>query len=225
MQYIGLFFLELLILFFLSRQLSLELSFFFQRITRSRQISMFLLALLFFPGTLIHELSHFFMAKLLLVPTGTITLWPKVESSRTVTMGSVEVAKCDPFRNFFIGIAPFIVGTILVVQILWNSILHNIFSSTLLLVIVGYVLFVVCNTMFSSKKDMEGAVMFYCIVILLFIAAYFFGVRIEHVAGFINSQESLTSMMRSAVFLLIIPIGLDITMIVAAKCINAIRIL
>jgi hypothetical protein len=225
MLFVGVFFTELLLLFFLSRILSVELSFFFQRITRSRKASMFLLAILFLPGTLIHELSHFFMAKILLVPTGKMSLWPRIESSKSVTMGSVEVAKCDPLRNFLIGIAPFIVGTLIITQILWQSVLNNIFSNTVLLITVAYVLFVIGNTMFSSKKDMEGAVMFYGIVLILFALGYFLGLRIEHIALFIESQKNLVGLLRSAVFLLVIPIALDVVIIAVAKTVNAIRIL
>ncbi len=64
------------------------------------------------PGTILHELSHWIVAEILLVRTGQITLIPSSGFGNTAerTLGSVETAHSGPFRGFAIGIAPFITG-------------------------------------------------------------------------------------------------------------------
>src|SRR5260221_5738718 len=112
------FFIELFLLFFLSKQLTMVVSRYFFRISHSKNLTVYLMALLFFPGTLIHELSHFLMAHLVMVQTGKIEFWPKLEGD-TVKLGSVEVAKTDPFRRLLIGMAPFLFGTVILLALLF----------------------------------------------------------------------------------------------------------
>lgn len=185
---------------------------------------MLFLAILFFPGTVLHELSHFFAAKFLFIHTGKITLWPRFEGTKSVTMGSVEVAKSDLFRNFLIGVAPFLVGTTILVFLLLQSFENQIFTHIWLLIGVGYLLFVIGNTMFSSKKDMEGAVAFYILIAILIGTSYFMGVRIEMISAFVDTQKEVVSLLRSSVLLLGVPIVIDLAIILITKLINRIRI-
>lgn len=100
------------------------------------------------PGTIIHELSHWIVAELLLVKTGEITIFP--EESR---LGSVSTAKSDPFRGFLIGLAPFITGLIILMilgQLLslgWRS----YFWWQLALIVYG--IMVMGNSMMISESD------------------------------------------------------------------------
>src|SRR5438045_1842305 len=118
MVYALIFLSELLILFFLSRLLTRNLSSLLYHTTRSQKATIYLMALLFFPGTVIHELSHAIMAGLLFVHTGHIELWPKLEGQH-VKLGSVAIAHTDIFRRFLIGAAPFFFGTTLLLGLLF----------------------------------------------------------------------------------------------------------
>jgi LCP family protein required for cell wall assembly len=71
-------------------------------------------SLLFLPGIIVHELSHFTVASLLGVRTGDITLFPHDigSNSSRMALGSVKVAKTDFLRGSLIGAAPFFVGII-----------------------------------------------------------------------------------------------------------------
>ena len=63
-------------------------------------LAMFLYFVLFLPGILLHELSHWLMAKLLGVRTGKISIWPsKRRAGRQMRLGSVKVGRADPVRN------------------------------------------------------------------------------------------------------------------------------
>lgn len=77
------------------------------------------MALLWFvllPGVLLHEISHWLMAKLLDVPTGRLRLTPSVQGKQVV-LGSVEVKRTDPVRDSLVGLAPFLAGTLALLAI------------------------------------------------------------------------------------------------------------
>ncbi len=65
---------------------------------------------LLLPGTLLHELSHLGMAKLLRVRTGRLSLRPQLQSANMAQFGSVEIGATDPLRESLIGLAPLLMG-------------------------------------------------------------------------------------------------------------------
>ena len=81
------------------------------------ETAMLLYFVLLLPGIIIHELSHWLTAKLLGVQTGEISLWPSRRPGNQMRMGSVRVARTDPFRASLIGVAPLISGSIAILII------------------------------------------------------------------------------------------------------------
>jgi len=109
-------FLLLLIvpLLYLQRFLQREVQAIFLLITHQPEISMALFSLLFLPGVLLHEFSHFLMAHLLGVRTGRFSLIPKKLAGGKLQLGYVETASTDFARDALIGAAPLIAGGIFV---------------------------------------------------------------------------------------------------------------
>ena len=70
---------SLLLLTFLQRSLHREIQSAFLLLTRRPGVTQAIFALIFFPGVLLHELSHYLLAKLLRVPTGRISLLPQAQ--------------------------------------------------------------------------------------------------------------------------------------------------
>jgi hypothetical protein len=174
MLYLILFFVEIIILFFLSGQISKTLS---------RFVSINVLSFIFLPGIIVHELSHFFMATILFVSAGEIEFVPKKNGNK-VKLGSVQVAKTDPIRRSLIGFAPVFAGLAIIIGgvYLFSSNLlffqnknYFIFIATAL--VVAYLLFSVSNTMFSSEADMRGAIEILIILAIILAAAYALGLR------------------------------------------------
>jgi hypothetical protein len=104
-------------LLYLQKRLHFEIQAVFLLITHSIEVSTALFSLLFFPGVLIHELSHFTMAKLLGVRTGKISLLPHPDRKGYIRMGYVETEITDPVRDTLIGVAPLISGGLIVAYI------------------------------------------------------------------------------------------------------------
>src|SRR5438067_125036 len=79
------------------------------RLSGKPHIGIWFYSLFFFPGTVVHELAHYLTAILLGVHASNFTLFPK-QNGAYLTLGSVAVAKSDPFRGMLIAAAPFFVG-------------------------------------------------------------------------------------------------------------------
>jgi hypothetical protein len=97
---------------------------FAQRITRlvllltgDSTIAIYVWFCLLFPGTLVHELSHWLFAKLLGVRTLRFSLGPQMRGQGAVQFGAVTFQRSDFLRESLIGVAPLLVGTGLVLAI------------------------------------------------------------------------------------------------------------
>jgi len=172
---LGIFVLLFLILLGVSHVLTIQLGRFLMQVTKSTTSSIFLLALIFFPGVLVHELGHFLMASFLFVRTGEIEFLPKIQDGG-IKLGSVSIAHTDPFRRFLIGVAPVISGLgILFVSVYY---LPPFWPFSFRTVLFGYILFEIGNTMFSSKKDMEGALGLFLFLGFIGICLFILGARL-----------------------------------------------
>jgi hypothetical protein len=209
MLYFTLFFIELLLLFILSRSLTRTLSIFFYHISKSRHFTITAIAILFFPGTVIHELAHALFAGLLGVHVGEMEFLPKVDNEH-VKLGSVQVAHSDPIRRFLIGAAPFIFGTAILLGLLFFFVQNKLYDNYLFVLLVGYAVFEIGNTMFSSKKDMEGALELFVTIIVVVIVLYFLGVRLPSFnPNSIFGQPLINDMFFRGSLFLLVPLAID----------------
>ncbi len=207
------FFIELFVLFLLSHMLTKKLSRFFYRISRSAKTTIYLLAFLFFPGTLLHELSHFFMAQILFVPVGHMEFVPKLEGNG-VKLGSVSIAHTDIFRRLLIGMAPFFFGTSILLATLFFAAQNNLFEDPLFIVIIGYTVFEIGNTMFSSKKDLEGAIELLLALFVISTVLYFAGVRLPALnTELFFAHPLIKTVFEKGSLFLLIPLCLDLLVI------------
>lgn len=210
------FILELLIVFLTSRYIFKSLFLFFLITTRSQKVSITFLSVIFFCGVAVHELSHLFTAEVLQVRTHGIELVPELQGG-SLKMGSVQVSKTDFVRQFLIGVAPLIIGCSIIISSLWflnsvfgfNSILESPLSIFISMVGIFF-LFVISNTMFSSKKDMEGAVELLIIFIIFEIGAFFIHVPINQFFISLATNSSFENVMKEVNLLFAIPVGINI---------------
>ena len=97
-------------LLFLQPRLHREIQAVFLLLTRRVDLASMLFSIVFFPGVLIHEGSHYWTAKLLGVETRGFSVIPENIEDGKLIMGYVEIAKTDPLRESLIGIAPLLLG-------------------------------------------------------------------------------------------------------------------
>lgn len=159
------FILELGFLFFLSRQVTRVISSSFHAITQSKKGLVITIAFLFLPGTILHELAHFFMAKLLFVRTGSISLLPHL-SGDSLRLGSVQIEQVDPVRKLLIGVAPILAGVGVLSAVYYFFLQQTNFLNWTILIPISTT-FIIGNTMFSSRKDLEGTLGFLAIATII----------------------------------------------------------
>jgi hypothetical protein len=159
-------------LLILQRSLHREVQTIFLILTRRADVAMVLFSILFFPGVLLHESSHYLAARLLGVRTGRFSILPRPLSNGRLQLGYVETAAADPLRETLIGAAPLITGGLFVafagvnrlnLLALWTQIqagnlstFFHTFSSLLSrpdFWLWFYLLFTVSSTMLPSASD------------------------------------------------------------------------
>ncbi|MCC6456860.1 MAG: hypothetical protein IT328_18030 [Caldilineaceae bacterium] len=178
----------LLLLAWFSRQISLHIQFPFYHLTRSQNSATLAIFLFFLPGVLLHESAHWIMARLLGLKTGKFRVWPK-RHGKHIGLGSVSVESRDVIRDSLVGVAPLLVGTVLV-----TLIGHMIFDTPLVIshlsqgqwweaalafrqelnrpsgLLWAYLLFTIANAMMPSASDREPIkpVLFYSVLAIVF---------------------------------------------------------
>jgi hypothetical protein len=159
-------------LLILQRSLHREIQAIFLLLTRRPEISLAMFSLLFFPGVLLHESSHYIMARLLKVRTGRFSLLPRPLPDGRLQLGFVETATSDWFRDGLIGVAPLLMGGGFVayaglarlgLTLLWESIISGGLAASLEVLPVlyarpdfwlwFYLIFAVSSTMLPSPSD------------------------------------------------------------------------
>jgi len=79
-------------------------------ITRRADVTIVIFSVIFLPGILLHEGSHFLTARLLGVRTGRFSILPGPATGGRLQLGFVETAKADPLREAIIGVSPLLTG-------------------------------------------------------------------------------------------------------------------
>lgn len=82
----------------------------FLLITRDPDLALIFYSLVFLPGIIIHELSHWLMATVLLVHAPRISVWPQRQPDGSLRLGYVETERVDFLRESLIGVAPLLAG-------------------------------------------------------------------------------------------------------------------
>ncbi|GAB4027706.1 MAG: hypothetical protein Fur0011_6370 [Candidatus Microgenomates bacterium] len=143
-------------------------------IFKTNRVGKWLYTLIFLPGTILHELSHWLMAELLGVRTGEITILPDFETTEergSERLGSVATASSGPLRSFMIGAAPFFTGLF----ILWilGSLLQRGDWQLWQYILMFYGIIVVGSSMLLSKEDRRSWPFIAILVSSLLILYYF----------------------------------------------------
>ena len=166
------FLLMLLPLITFQRLLHREIQIVIYLMTGNAQLTIAIYSILFFPGVLLHEASHFLMAKILGVRTGKFSVIPKPLPNGRLRMGYVETQQSDVFRDSLIGLAPLIAGTLFVayagilqlqLHTLWNVFRNGQFNLFWMgigllpsipdIYVWFYLTFAVSSTMLPSESD------------------------------------------------------------------------
>lgn len=168
--------LQIILIFFLSHLTIGELFNFLRIFFKKEKIIYSLVSLLFFPGTVIHEMGHFVGATVLNLRVHEVKLLPSFEKNQ-IKLGSVLYEKKDFVRGILVGIAPIF----LAFCFFWFLGKFHLFPNTnfWLNILLGYVVFAVSSTMFSSKQDLVEFSLIVPVIIIIIGIIYIFNIRLD----------------------------------------------
>jgi hypothetical protein len=164
------------LLFFLSRITINEFFYFFHRLFKNKNTVFTIVSLIYLPGTIIHELAHYFMALILFLHVREIKIFPEWAGSQ-IKLGHVIYEKRDFLRGVIVGLAPIFLGLGL---FYWLAVI-KIFpgDNVYLNVLLGYFIFTVSSTMFSSKQDMVDLIYLIPVILIIIALVYIFNININ----------------------------------------------
>jgi hypothetical protein len=216
MTYLIFFLLQIVILFFISRKVQRYVSRLFHYLTKSKKFSAYFFAILFLPGTYIHEFSHLITSLVLFVPVGKLELIPKLEGNE-LKLGSVSIGKTDFIRRFIIGISPLIFGVIILIAIVAAGVSEPAGKSWWEYLIYLYLVFTISNTMFMSRRDMEGGWKVILAFFLVFLLLYLAGFRATVTGDSFLYSENFIQILKTANLYLLFPVVLDFVIVLIGK--------
>lgn len=168
----------LLSIFFISRIVT-DNMFHLLRIFIKNETTIFVLISLFFlPGTILHELAHFFAATILVLRVRSVSILP-TQQEGYIKLGSVTYEKKDVVRGILVGIAPLFVGLIFFYLINASKIFPT--PNFMLNVLFIYLIFSVSSTMFSSKQDLVDIIFVLPLGIIIGGIIYIFDIEIVNI--------------------------------------------
>ncbi len=176
MLLILLFFLQIVLLYFLSRWTISKLFHFLRVFLKNDHLTFSLVSLIFFPGTIIHELAHFFAAMILFLRVRSINIFPKWQGNE-IKLGSVLYEKKDFVRGVLVGIAPIFAGIIF----FWAVAAFKLFpaENIILNIVFLYLIFTVSTMMFSSKRDLVDLIYIFPFLVFLYGFFYIFDLKLD----------------------------------------------
>lgn len=182
------------LLLLLQRSLHREIQSVLLLITRRVDIMRVLFSILFFPGIVLHEASHYLTALVLGVRTGRFSVIPRQLDNEHLQLGYVETARTDVVRDSLIGAAPLVAGGLAVAYIgmvhfglseLWRSVQSGAVNSWLdyLAPIFSrpdfwlwlYLAFVISSTMMPSRSDRRAWLPITLVLLALFFISLLIG--------------------------------------------------
>ncbi len=226
--------LTLLPLALLQRLLHREIQASFLILSRSPEFSVALFSIIFLPGVLLHEFSHYLIALILGVQTAHFSLIPQMLPNGRLQLGYVETMKSDFFRDSLIGAAPLIAGGSLVAYLavtrldllpLWDTFRNGQFNLVWLGITLlpkaqdfplwFYLIFTISSTMLPSQSDRHAWLPLGVTVAVLLSLVVLAGAgpwMLEHVAPalnrFLTSAAVVFGLSAALHALLIVPAGL-----------------
>jgi hypothetical protein len=163
-----------LLVIFLTRWITRHMQGIMFLLGADEEVIMYLQFILFFPGILVHEVSHWITAQLLGVRTLHFSIWPKKKGKGKVQYGAVRIEQTDVFRASLIGLAPLVVASLLIILIgryalgtealrqvvamgQWNQLWSALVQAARVpdFWLWMYLIFAISNAMFPSSSDRE----------------------------------------------------------------------
>lgn len=208
------FILQIIALYFLSHKTTNEFFYFLRMFTRNQKTVFVLVSVLFFPGTVLHEMAHYFFAVITNLRVREVKLFPEFNEGY-IKLGRVLYEKKDFVRGLIVGIAPI---TIALFFFWWLGALRLFPNDNPYLnLILGYVVFAVSSTMFSSKQDLVDLIYIVPLIIIIGGLVYIFDIRADLILNNDRVIEKTVAVIKTINFYLLFSLVVNIFLILFFK--------
>lgn len=223
---LGLLAATLLVLAWLSTQVSFAIQRVSLSLTREEKLAPLILFLVLLPGILLYESAHWFAARLLGLKTGKFRVWPQVKGKR-IGLGSVTVQRGALWQDSLVGLAPLLAGSAVIV---WIG--YQIFAVDRVTMILtsgqwlegliafwralgtadgalwAYLIFAVANAMMPSPSDREPLKPLLLYLVVIALAYLLIGLPITPLTAGLAWLTPVLELVTSALFFVILLDGI-----------------
>lgn len=208
------FILQIIALYFFSHKTTNEFFYFLRTFTKNQKTVFILVSILFFPGTVIHEMAHYFFAVITNLRVREVKLFPEFHEGY-IKLGRVLYEKKDFVRGIIVGIAPIIIALFF----FWWLGAFRLFpnENPYLNLIFGYIVFAVSSTMFSSKQDLVDLIYIIPLFIIIGGLIYIFDIRADLILSNGGVVEGMMSVIKTINFYLLFSLVVNILLILFFK--------
>ncbi|MFN4212710.1 MAG: hypothetical protein ACK4FL_01970 [Microgenomates group bacterium] len=205
------FLIQLTVLFFLSKITINNLFYFLKSFIKNQKTVFLLMSLIFLPGTIVHELSHFFAATALFLKVDDLQIFPRFEGAET-KLGHVVYEKKDFLRGFLVGVAPVFGGLFFFFFLSFFKLFPsgNLWGN----IFFGYLVFAISSTMFSSKKDLVDFIYIIPTVLIFIGVIYVFDIKLDFIFKNKNLLAIFSSLFEKINFYLLLSLLTNLFLIV-----------
>jgi hypothetical protein len=207
-------FFQTIALFFVSRHSTNQLFQFLRIFIKNEKWVFAIVSFLYLPGTILHEMAHFFAAMALFLKVKDINIFPEFKKDY-IKLGSVLYEKKDFVRSFLVGIAPFFAG----IFFFYYLSIFKLFPSVNLLqnLLFSYLIFAVSSTMFSSKQDLIDFIFIIPFVIFGAGIIYIFQIDFTFILKNEKAVKNLVQFLKEINFYLFISLIINLSLIIILK--------
>ena len=183
--------LSLIYLFISKKKITSEFSRLIHKFGGGRGVVIWLWSIIFLPGTVLHEITHFLVAAATGTRTGKVEIFPEnleeeweaEETGKGITLGYVQTQRLNPIRGFLVGMAPFFFGLAFLIWL--ASLLQTSFEAGnySLFALELYLFFTIANSFFPSWSDIKQTLPLIVILLIAGVVALFFGFQLQITPG------------------------------------------
>lgn len=209
-----LFFFQTLLLFFISRATLNQLFYFLRIFINEEKLIFTIVSLIFLPGTIVHELSHFFAAIVLFLRVRHVEIFPSFEGNE-IKLGHVLYEKKDFLRSILVGVAPIVAGLFFFFLLSFFQLFpHQNFWLNLFF---AYLIFAVSSTMFSSKKDLVDIAYLIPLIFIVGGMVYIFDIKLDFILKNHQITEGVLFFLKKINFYLTVSLSINLFLIAFLK--------
>lgn len=214
---------SIILLYLTRRAMTKQLGLLVYRLGGDKRAFTLIWSIIFLPGTIVHEMSHFFAAAFTGTRTGKIEIFPDItkltklhenHEVRSARLGSVQTQELGLVRGFIVGTAPLFIGLALLIWL--SSVLRSpLYALRPIDLATLYLFFTIANSLFLSWTDFKHALPLIAVVII--------GVGLLYLAGLrpaVTLNSSIINWLTQLRTALLVSVGINIAVLLFLLGIN-----